>query len=273
MLNEYNMGEIYIRHAIDELPDEKEFTMHIHDACEIYFFVSGRVEYLVEGSKYNLDRNDLMIIRPAESHTPRILESSRYERYAINFPVSFLSTLDPEYRLLRPFTERTLGKNNLYKSTDLNTELVSKLLYEICYGCEDAYDRALTGKTHLLMLLDMINRAFDKKENADNNPQSLSESVVAYVNKHLFEELRVPALAEHFYLSTSQFGRVFKQATGAAPWDYITKKRLTVAREMIGNGTSAQVVCERCGFGEYSSFYRAYKKHFGCSPKRDNEKE
>ncbi len=273
MLNEYNIGEIYIRHAIDELPDEKEFTMHIHDACEIYLFLAGKVEYLVEGSKYNLDKNDLMIIRPAESHTPRILERTRYERYAINFPYSFLDEIDPEHRLLRPFTERGLGKNNLYNSTDLDTELINRLLYEICYGCKDEYDRKLVGKTHLLMLLDMINRAYEKKGKADNRPQSISESIVAYVNKHLFEELKVPALAEHFFLSTSQFSRVFKQATGAAPWDYIIKKRLTVAKEMMGRGVSAQEACERCGFLEYSSFFRAYKKHFGCSPKKDNEKE
>ena len=123
------------------------------------------------------------------------------------------------------------------------------------------------------MLLDMINRAYEKKKKTDNCPQSISESIVAYVNKHLFEELKVPALAEHFFLSTSQFSRVFKQATGAAPWDYIIKKRLTVAKEMMGRGVSAQEACERCGFLEYSSFFRAYKKYFGCSPKKDKEKE
>ncbi len=48
MLNEYSFGEIYIRHAIDDDPDEKDFTMHIHDLCEIYLFISGDVEYLVE---------------------------------------------------------------------------------------------------------------------------------------------------------------------------------------------------------------------------------
>ncbi len=272
MLNEYNIGEIYIRHAIDEFPDEKDFTMHIHDACEIYLFVSGNVEYLVEGSKYRLNRNDVMIVRPAESHTPKILEKSRYERYAINFPLTFLNDIDPESRLLRPFTERALGKNNLYNSADLDTELIKVLLHEICYGSKDEYGRKLTGKTHLLILLDMLNRAFAKKENEDSQPQSMAENIVAYVNKHLFDELQVSALAEHFFLSTSQFCRVFKQATGAAPWDYIIKKRLTVAKEMIGRGIAAQTVCEHCGFGEYSSFYRAYKKHFGYSPKKDSEK-
>ncbi|MBQ8196233.1 MAG: AraC family ligand binding domain-containing protein, partial [Oscillospiraceae bacterium] len=76
MLKEYSFGDIYIRHAIDNSPDEKEFNMHIHDRCEIYFFISGNVEYLVEGSKYPLNENSLMIMRPAEAHSPKITGSS-----------------------------------------------------------------------------------------------------------------------------------------------------------------------------------------------------
>ncbi|MBO5165402.1 MAG: helix-turn-helix domain-containing protein [Lachnospiraceae bacterium] len=272
MLNEYCFGDIYIRHAIDDFPDDKDFSMHIHDCCEIYFFVSGEVDYLVEGSKYRLDNNNLMIMRPAESHKAKILGKKRYERYAINFPVSFVHSIDPQGRLLHPFTERALGKNNFYNAKDIDTGLLSRLLYEMCYDSNDTYNRNLTITTHLWIILDMINRAFSMKGNAEYQPQSNVEQIVMYVNNHLFEELSVPALAEYFYLSTSQFSRVFKQATGAAPWDYIIKKRLTAAKEKIRSGFSAQEACETSGFKEYSAFYRAYMKHFGCSPKKDGEK-
>ncbi|MBQ9136721.1 MAG: helix-turn-helix domain-containing protein [Lachnospiraceae bacterium] len=272
MLKEYCFGDIYIRHAIDDFPDDKDFSMHIHDCFEIYFCVSGEVDYLVEGSKYRLDNNSLMIMRPAESHKAKILDKKRYERYAINFPVSFVHAIDPQGRLLNPFMERALGKNNFYNARDIDTGLLSRLLYEMCYDSEDAYNRNLTITTHLWMILDMINRAFSMKGNAEYQPQSNAENIVMYVNNHLFEELSVPALAEYFYLSTSQFSRVFKQATGAAPWDYIIKKRLTAAKEKIRSGFSAQEACETCGFKEYSAFYRAYMKHFGCSPKKDGEK-
>ena len=81
MLNEYCFDSIYIRHAIDEQPDDKAFTMHIHDQCEIYFLVSGNVTYLVEGSKYPLDENSIMIMKPAEAHKPQIMSGEKYERY------------------------------------------------------------------------------------------------------------------------------------------------------------------------------------------------
>lgn len=269
MLNEYSFDNIYIRHAIDENPDDRDFTMHIHEQCEIYFFVSGEVEYLVEGSKYPLDENSMMIMRPAEAHKPRITGKGRYERFAVNFPVSLMQDIDPEGILVKAFTERSLGKNNMFNASQIDMELAHRFFSEMCEENTDDYRRQITIKTHLPLILDMINRAYSNQKNIDTKPQSIAERIVIYVNNHLYDNISIPVLAEHFYLSPSQFSRIFRHATGAAPWEYITKKRLTAAKEIIRSGSSAQSASESCGFGDYSAFYRAYTKHFGCSPTDD----
>lgn len=269
MLKEYSFGDIYIRHAIDDTPDEKDFTMHIHDRCEIYFFVSGSVEYLVEGSKYPLHENSLMIMRPAEAHAPKINGNNTYERYAINFPLELVKIIDPEMRLLTPFTSRALGNDNMFSAEELDVKLVNKLFSEMCDENDD-YNKRLTINTHLLTLLDMINRVWGEKKKSKHKRQSVAERIVVYVNEHITENISVSMLAEYFYLSTSQFNRVFRSATGAAPWEYITKKRLTAARELLRKGVSAQETAESCGFKDYSVFYRAYVKHYGQSPTQNN---
>ncbi len=268
MLKEYSFESIYIRHAKDSEPDEKSFTMHIHDKCEIYLFLSGDVEYLVEGSKYPLDENSLMIIRPAEAHTPKIVGKGTYERYAVNFPLELVKNIDPELRLLTPFTARALGKDNMFSGAEFDAKLVKKLFSEMCDDNDD-YTKRLTINTHLITLLDIIYRAWNDKKKSKPKKQSMAQRIVTYVNEHLTEDISVPMLAEHFYLSTSQFNRLFRQATGAAPWEYITKKRLTVAKDMLKNGTSAQETAENCGFKDYSVFYRAYIKQFGKAPKHN----
>ncbi|MBQ7955775.1 MAG: helix-turn-helix transcriptional regulator [Lachnospiraceae bacterium] len=265
MLNEYTFDNIYIRHAIDDAPNDKYYTMHIHEQCEIYFFLSGNIEYLVEGSKYPLAENSLMIMRPAEAHKAKILESTRYERYAINFPLSFVHNIDPKGHLIKAFTDRPLGVHNLFCAPEIDTHLVQKLFAEMSRE-DEPYNKQLTIKTHLLLLLDMIYQSFIQRGTVKHNPQNVAERIVIYVNNHLFEDISVPLLAKHFFLSPSQFSRIFHQATGAAPWEYITKKRLTAAKEKIQNGSLAQDAAETCGFKDYSSFYRAYTKHFGCAP-------
>ena len=174
-------------------------------------------------------------------------------------------TFDPKGDLLKAFTERALGKNNYYGPEELDMKLVERMFEEMMAERED-HKRQLTLTTHLLFLLSEMKRAFALKSRVDEYPQSQAGKMVSYVNRHLFEPISVSTLAEHFYLSSSQFGRIFKAATGAPPWEYIVRKRLTVAKEEIRNGLSAQKAAEKCGFGNYSAFYRAYVGHFGCSP-------
>ena len=47
------------------------------------------------------------------------------------------------------------------------------------------------------------------------------------------------------------------------------ESRVTLAKEKILQGNCAKTACEESGFNDYSSFYRAYTKHFGVSPSSD----
>ena len=60
--------------------------------------------------------------------------------------------------------------------------------------------------------------------------------------------------------------------TGSSMWAYIKRKRLLLAKELLTGGENPYLVYEKCGFNEYSSFYRAYKAEFGVSPKEDHKK-
>ena len=269
ILQEFSSENLYMRYAVNEDPDDKDFSMHIHEWCEIYYFVSGNAEYLVEGARYLLKPGSILIMRPSESHRAKILGKGKYERYAINFSASVIDNIDPQRRLMKAFFDRPLGRANLYLPAEFKEENMRKVFSEMCEGADD-YEKRLQILTRLILLLNSINKAFLNRNSSEYlPPQSISEKMVSYVNAHLFDELSVPILAERFFLSASQFGRVFKQATGAAPWTYITIKRLTAAREKIRSGFSARAASESCGFEDYSAFYRAYVKYFGHPPYRD----
>ena len=61
--------------------------------------------------------------------------------------------------------------------------------------------------------------------------------------------------------------RKFKDNTGMTLHNYILQKRLLYARDLIQKGTPIIKASMDCGFNDYSSFLRAFKKHFNCSPK------
>ena len=269
LLEKFNSLELFGKHEISEHPDTGEFGLHVHSRYEIYVFCSGSAQYLVEGSSYPLAKGSVLIMRPGESHAAKILAGDCYERYAINFSASLLSRVDPKRQLLRAFDDRPLGRGNLYTAEELGESAVESALKDMHLSPEHGYESYLDLYSRLFSLLRLIDGAFVRRGVSEYKPpESLAEQILSYLNANLFEELSVESLAEHFFLSRSQFCRIFRETSGKTPWEYVTQKRLTAAREMIEEGSSVSAAAEACGYGDYSAFYRAYVKLFGTSPAR-----
>lgn len=49
-----------------------EVELHHHDFYEIYFFISGKVQYTIESRQYDLKPGDILLISPLELHQPMI---------------------------------------------------------------------------------------------------------------------------------------------------------------------------------------------------------
>ena len=110
-----------------------------------------------------------------------------------------------------------------------------------------------------------IHHNIDYISNSSSNEKILA--VLDYINGHLTEELTVDGIAEKFFLSRYYLMHTFKEETGYTLGGYLSTKRLKLARELIRNGTPITEACYACGFKNYSTFSRAYKKSFGSAPR------
>ena len=63
----YRDRELYSHHTMDEKPKPENFQMHAHEWMEIFYLISGKCSYLVEGSRYELRPGDILIMRAAET--------------------------------------------------------------------------------------------------------------------------------------------------------------------------------------------------------------
>ena len=266
----YRDKELYSHHTIDHAPAPEAFSMHAHELMEIYYFISGKGSYLVEGTTYPLQPNDILIMRAAETHTLTISPEEPYERVAIHFSPTLLAPIDPELRLLRPFLDRPLGQRNYYPAAqDPEGRLRAAFAG---FEFQDVPDIHLNLLGRLLLFLTALDGQYEHVGTNHVPSQGLQSQLVAYVNEHLFEDISLQGIADHFYRSRSQISRVFQQATGSPLWEYVTLKRLMAARAMIQRGETANNACIACGFSDYSSFFRTYRSHFGHPPKEDASK-
>ena len=74
-------------------------------------------------------------------------------------------------------------------------------------------------------------------------------------------------LSKAFFVSKYHIAHVFKDNIGLSIHQYITKKRLNLCKEAISGHMSITQAYQMFGFGDHSSFYRAFKKEYGISPK------
>ena len=271
ILYSFHDNTMMFHHSVDKCPQQDNFSMHAHDMCEIFYFISGNCQYRVEGSYYPLEPGSLMIMRPGETHKLQITENIPYERAAIHFSSEIVRAIDPQGELLRAFMNRPLGQRNLYSRAAVRSSYVHECLEGMETSFTEEYSRRLAILSHLYPLLSEIQTAFLQKhhEIIPNPRRNIARELVEYINLNLNDELSLEALSDHFFISKCQLNRLFKQATGSTIWEYILIKRLFSARQMLRAGKPAIEVCQSCGFHDYSSFYRIYKKHFLVSPQED----
>ncbi len=267
----FNDGKLGCWHSYIEHPNNEIYTMHAHDDIEILFFISGSAEFRVEGNSYILEPNDVMIFRPAEAHVICLDENEPYERIIMGVPMSYFSEIDLDGEFLQPFFNRDPGTLNRYNASDFSTNLYQHCFYKACTKSDELSD-IVRVKSYLYPLLAEIKTAYAKKKSKEplnKGSFGFAYRVVGYINEHLYEDISLEKVSEEFFMSKSQINRIFKKAIGSTVWEYITVKRLLAARAKIRSGVSAANASIMCGFYDYSSFYRAYRSRFGCSPKED----
>lgn len=250
-----------------------EFDYHHHDFHKIVVFISGKVTYHIEGKAYNLEPWDILLIGNTEIHKPVIDSGEIYERMVLwvypdflekssskesNLLSCFYKASQDEYHLLRLNKEKLSSMrillNNLEaakKNNEFGNEILKNLLF--------------------IQFIIMLNRLFlDNKSSKETKGIEYDKnisSIINYINTNLSKELSIEDISSKFFMSRYYLMHKFKEETGSSIYSYIIQKRLILAKSLIRQGYPMTQVATNTGFGDYSSFVRAFKKNFSMSPR------
>ena len=248
-------------------------AVHQHDFYEVYFFISGNVEYSVEGKSYLLKKGDLMLINPLELHQPRIgPDQNPYERIVLWINKNYLSRLCTNNTSLSQCFDNTNPQHtNLLRLSKAQQSYFSTKLSELIeensskdYGSDLAAEAILT---RFLVELNRLTLSIDKKIETDKSSSTLIPDILTYINQHYCEKISLSSIADEFFISKYYLSHAFNDVVGTSVNRYITLKRLINAKQMLSSGIKPTTAAIHCGFNDYAGFYRAFTAEYGITPK------
>lgn len=245
---------------------KKDFSYHYHDFHKIIVFISGKVTYHIEGKAYHLKPRDILLVSQGAIHKPEIDPSVPYERYI------FWIRDDLSCQELNTCFQKANDRSfNLVRADSALQERLKDLLPEIEQTLQNKHfgDTVLRDALFTQFMI-YINRIFLRTSSSPDKKTYSSdtqvEQLLKYINRNLSENLSIDQLANRFFFSKYHMMRKFKNETGYTIHNYITSKRLLMARSLISQGIPVMKAAQASGFHDYTTFVRAYKKQFGKAP-------
>lgn len=246
---------------------------HHHDFYEIYLLLSGNVTYNIEERIYSLHPGDILVIDNKELHRPILGKNKEpYERVVLWINKEYLKSLStPKTDLTSCFNLVFEDKDNLIRAAHKDNETLREQLFKLYDVCSnsDHYGNDVLAVCTLCELMVLLARIKSVKaaELPTSKISGLIEAIMNYISLNAQNKISLDDIASEFYLSKYHISREFKKYTGCTIYRFATQKRLIYAKELIRQGYSINEVCSLCGFGDYSSFLKAFKKEYGITPR------
>ena len=250
----------------------KEVSLHHHDFYEVYFFLSGNVQYNIENRSYLLTPGDVLLISPMELHQPVFgPEQREYERIVLWIDKQFLEGFSlPGQTFTDCFATETPNYSNLLRPEGVNRQFLIFLMEQLISEASSTEPyHEVCALSYLAQILVLLNRLSlqQRRENVVPTPDTTVYEILGYINEHYNENMSLDDLANKFFISKYHLSREFQRLVGTSVHRYIVQKRLVMAKQMLSAGKPSSEVYQSCGFGDYSNFYRAFKAEYQISPK------
>lgn len=235
----------------------------IHPYGEILYYMDGDATFLSESFSERLERGTLLIIPKGNYHNFRVENQESYKRFVINFG---------DVPAAHGVASRAMERVRIIKTPDRNMGRILERMCEVIRRNKEEEAAVFLYGAFLELLCEICigseNAALPEMRAQDD----LISRCIRYTDKNFTEEITAADVARKMQVSESTLVHCFKRELGISLHRYITEKRMIYARKLIENGENPTAIYAKCGYGDYSSFYKAYVKMFRSPPSADKRR-
>lgn len=243
----------------------------------------GQAHYTTEAARYLLDARAYLVLNEGQSYAIEVAAAAPVESFCVFFAPGAaedaLRSLSarPEALLDDPlgaWGQRTGFFERLYPHDDLVSPALAQARLALA---RPETERAWVAE-HMRVLLIRLFAAHQRAWGEVNALPAVRASTREEIYRRLYhardyaaallhEPLTLDELARVATMSPTHFLRVFRQAFGQSPHQFLTERRIERAKELL-SATNLPVtdICFAVGFESLGSFSWLFRKHVGVSP-------
>ena len=234
-----------------------------HEDLEIELCTDGNGTVLLNGSKYDFNKNDIIAVGSNVIHYTGTETSLTYTCLIIS--AAFCRQMGIEYDKLQfsPLikSERLLSLMNTLKITYQNLSLPCR-----------------TAKLNGLVLKILIELAENHSVKADipiskNKAFTNVKTTIKYIRENYHRKITLDELAKVIYTDKYALCRDFKKTAGQTIVEYTNNYRCLKAADYLTEGYTAAEAAVKCGFGNLSFFTKTFKKYMGVLPSKYSQQK
>ncbi len=284
---------------LDEHPD---YPLHIHDFSVIVIVQRGRGINIIGKEEFPIKAGDVFVHHGTRPHGYRatehlgliniIFDQSLLQR--VRFDVTGL----PGYQALfvvepamlkegHSARHLTLSMDDLGKAKDLAESMEKELYGDLprrrAVRFEDRHQiwneampmrrspdgHRFMAMTHFMALVGLLSRAYHVKPTVESGRIMKIGQVIAHMESHFDENLKIPDLAKRVGMSDRNFYRCFHRVKGESPLAYLQRLRVAKgARILQTSDKSVSEAALECGFNDSNYFARQFRRILGVSPRQ-----
>ncbi len=264
-----NMKTALSAEYVESVQPTDSFNIHYHEDYEFYFFLDGEADYHVNGKIYHLVPNSIILLSPYVLHGVHVKSDKPYKRYFIHFDINCIRDT------YRPVIQSLFPESKFYTMGEVYfPDIQDKAIIHFCNALLNASKKHNSiGEDFTPLFLESLLAQFTltcssmKRTKEYHISNKAVQDVIRYINSHLNEKISLTLLSELFFLNKDHLNRLFHKVMGTTVQKYISHQRILYAEQLLSRGVLASEAAVASGFGDYSSFYRAYKNVTGHSPK------
>lgn len=224
----------------------------------IHVITKGRGVYNARGTKYALKAGDAFLIHPNEItvYTADAVDPWEY---------CFFSFSGAMAQDLLPF----MGFTDDHLIVPCAASEIATLIMD-CVNQIDSVTHVdhLTSLEHLFRIIAAFSRNTLQAAPDELQTNPYIRKAIAHIELNYANNITVNNLARTLAIDRSYLYRVFKEATGMSPKEYLNTYRLNVARSLLEETDySIAEIALSAGFFSFSAFYRSFVQKYGKSPR------